>query len=379
MKAQFKFISIAILLSIGVAASAQEVAVDKSDSTGLPGDHFSLPGALELFKNAKNLEDYEKLLNEKENNVNNLDLNQDGKIDYIRVIDNVKNGAHAIALQVPVNKTEFQDIAVIEIEKQGAEEVSIQIVGDEDVYGENVIYEPNNEKEVVPSNTKGGPSANYYSAHFWFNVWYWPSIQYVYAPSYVVWVSPWYWDYYPRWWSPWSPYSWRYYYHHSHHYYDHYYHSYNHYGNHAYSAYHPHRRTSDLVVNRHRTDLTHYRNNRSNNRRDNISTSPRNDRNNNINNGRSSNNTNYSKPRDNNRSEYRGTDNKENRNNSTINSSNRNNTQRDSKINKKEDRNSRSTIKTSEKKENVSRGRQPNPGKSNTKPSRSTSRSNKTR
>ena len=58
----------------------------ESDSTGLPGDNFSLEAAIELFKKSTSPEDFEKRLNTENNDVNNLDLNEDGEIDYIRAL-----------------------------------------------------------------------------------------------------------------------------------------------------------------------------------------------------------------------------------------------------------------------------------------------------
>ena len=75
-------------------------------------------------------------------NVNNLDLNEDGETDYIRVVDNMDGDAHALVLQAVLSETESQDVAVIEIEKQGAEAAILQIVGDADIYGEQTIAEP---------------------------------------------------------------------------------------------------------------------------------------------------------------------------------------------------------------------------------------------
>ncbi|MBL7792198.1 MAG: hypothetical protein JNK77_07735, partial [Saprospiraceae bacterium] len=145
MKHLLKFSApLTLLLTLTVASlQAQEMP----DSTGLPGDHFSLQGALELFKKAQSPEDFESLLNQEENHVNNLDLNGDGDIDYVRVIDNLEEDAHAIVLQAIVAKDEFQDIAVIEIEKDGDESAILQIIGDEDIYGENVIVEPFEEED----------------------------------------------------------------------------------------------------------------------------------------------------------------------------------------------------------------------------------------
>src|SRR5690606_5212214 len=108
-----KVIVILVVISgFFITGIAQEI-----DSTGLPGDHFSLDGALELFKNAESPEAFEKALNTENNYVNNLDLNHDGDIDYVRVIDHSEEDAHALVLQAIVAKEEFHDIAVIEIEK----------------------------------------------------------------------------------------------------------------------------------------------------------------------------------------------------------------------------------------------------------------------
>lgn len=177
-----------------------------ADSTGLPGDNFSLEGAIALFKKAQSPEDFEKLLNTEENNVNNLDLNEDGEIDYIRVIDNMDGDVHALVLQVPVSESESQDIAVIEIEKQGDEDAILQIIGDEDIFGEQVIAEPFEEEGV--KNGRGGPAVQAGPVRIVVNVWLWPSVRFVYRPGYRVWVSPWRWRYYPAWWRPWRPLAW---------------------------------------------------------------------------------------------------------------------------------------------------------------------------
>src|ERR1044071_10446998 len=113
-----------------------------TDSTGLPGDNFSLQGALQMFQKASSIEEFEKLINTEDNHVNNLDLNGDGDIDYVKVIDKSEKDVHAFVLQVPVSENENQDIAVIELEKTGDTTAVLQIVGDEDIYGEEVIVEP---------------------------------------------------------------------------------------------------------------------------------------------------------------------------------------------------------------------------------------------
>lgn len=138
--------------------------------------------------------------------MNNLDLNEDGEIDYIRVVDHREGNVHAIVLQVPVSENESQDIAVIEIEKTGDEGAILQIVGDEDVFGEQVIAEPY--EEEATDKGKGGPSVDIHFARIVVNVWFWRPVRVIYAPGYVVWVSPYRWRHYPVWWRLWRPHPW---------------------------------------------------------------------------------------------------------------------------------------------------------------------------
>ena len=214
------------------------------DSTGLPGDNFSLEAVLNLFKNSESPEDFEKKLNSEDSEVNNLDLNEDGKIDYIRVTDNMDGDVHAIVLQVPVSEAEVQDIAVIEIEKDGPESAMLQIIGDENIYGETLIVEPFEEQA---SGGKKGPNADLDFDRIVVSVW-WPSVRFVYRPHYRVWRSPYRWGYYPTWWTPWKPRSYRWYHpRHTHH------RSFfrvstTHRVVRAHRVYTPHRRSSKVVV-----------------------------------------------------------------------------------------------------------------------------------
>ncbi len=194
LKTVLSFLMAFCLLSFSLVAQTEE--------TGFDGDHFSLEGALSLFEDAKSLEDFETALNTEKNHVNNLDLNEDGDIDYIRVIDNMDGDIHAIVLQVPLSTDESQDIAVIEIEKTGESNATLQIIGDEDIYGEMKIVEP---FDVKADPTGKGPNAQFAHYRVVVNVWMWPSVRFVYAPRYRPYVSPWGWRAYPRTWRPWRP------------------------------------------------------------------------------------------------------------------------------------------------------------------------------
>lgn len=193
-----------LTLALPLCFSAQLAAQETEEGAILPGENFSLEGALELFKKAESPEEFEKLLNTEDNYVNNLDLNEDGDIDYIRVVDNAEGDVHAFVLQAPVNADESQDIAVIELEKTGPEAAILQILGDEDIYGETVIVEPFDAEEKTEG--KGGPSPQVSLARVVVNVYFWPGVRFVYTPGYRAWVSPFRWAYYPAWWRPWRPY-----------------------------------------------------------------------------------------------------------------------------------------------------------------------------
>lgn len=166
----------------GTFSYAQE-----TDSTGLEGDNLDLNGVLELFKESKDIEDFEKKLNTESNGVNNLDLNNDGEVDYIRVVDHADSNTHSLALQVPVTESESQDVAVIEMEETEKETVNLQVIGDADLYGEEYMLEPADEKNtsiVVNVNT-------------------WRPVRHIYGRKYVAWNSPYRWGYYPKWHRPW--------------------------------------------------------------------------------------------------------------------------------------------------------------------------------
>jgi hypothetical protein len=170
------------------------------------GENFSLEGALAMFKNAASLEDFEKLINDQNNNVNNLDLNNDGDIDYINVSDIQEKDAHVIVLSTYLSETEKQDIATIGIEKTGNEEATLQIEGDEELYAENTLVEPFDVTENAEIK-RGSNNFEVTTTALIVNVWLWPCVRFIYAPSYVAWVSPHRWGHYPHWWKPWRPFG----------------------------------------------------------------------------------------------------------------------------------------------------------------------------
>lgn len=250
---------------------------DAPDSTGLPGDNFSLQGALSMFKKAGSPEELEKLINSQDNGVNNLDLNGDGQTDYVKVIAKRKDNAHIFILQAMVSATESQDIAVIELEKTGDNNAVVQITGDEDIYGDSTIVEPQDEDGAYNGQNGGqndfvalakythGPNVAYRPASIGIvvNVWAWPCVRFVYAPAYVPWVSPWGWHRYPTYWHPWRPLAWTVYRPIRYRYYPHYAVVTNRRVVVAHAMYRPARVTSVTVYNRNRVAVNNYRTTRT--------------------------------------------------------------------------------------------------------------------
>lgn len=137
---------------------------------------LDLQAIAELFKDAENLEEFEQLLNDEETGINNLDLDENGEIDFIRVVEEVDGDAHMIILQVCLGEDEFQDVAIIEVEKTD-DEVNMQVTGNEELYGEDYYVEPT----VVHIHT-------------------WPIISWMYRPVYKPYWSKYYFGFYPKWW-----------------------------------------------------------------------------------------------------------------------------------------------------------------------------------
>jgi len=250
MKSTSLLFCFVLLFGLSYSISAQETNEEKLN---LPGDNLNLWAVMKLFQESETLEGFEKNLNAEDSKINNLDLNGDDQIDYIKVIDNVNGNDHTIVLQVAVNERENQDVAVFTVQKDSDKKVQIQLVGDEELYGKDYIIEPNYDDNYSQTATPNpGYSGNNQTIQketvvvtktTYVEVASWPVVTYMYMPSYVVWHSPWYWGYYPPYWNPWRPFYWDYYYgyhsHWNHHYYGHYRHSYNHryphYNDHYYS------------------------------------------------------------------------------------------------------------------------------------------------
>ena len=199
---------------------------------GLPGDNLDLYAVLDLFQKSKTIEDFEKSLNLEETGINNLDLNLDNKVDFIKVVTRQNESDFTFILQVDVNEKEIQDVAVILVSKDKEGKITMQIVGDKDLYGNDYVIEPNTTPtpSVTANPAYTGPepvTVNTQASTTVVVVESTPIVQYVYSPVYVPYYPPYHYGYYPPYFAAFTVMAVGIYRH------NHYYHHYHHYGYHG--------------------------------------------------------------------------------------------------------------------------------------------------
>lgn len=185
---------------MGVLTFAEETITVSANSEDI-SQSLDLKVIAKLFAEASTTEQFENMLNNPDSAFSNLDLNGDNQIDYLRVVEAGTADNKLIVIQAVLAKDIYQDVASIYVEKDTkTQEVSVQIIGDEYIYGTNYIIEPIYVYRPVIYNW------------FWSARWY-------------CWKSPWYWGYWPSWWYYRPCYAYHWYYdrcyrfHHYHHHY----------------------------------------------------------------------------------------------------------------------------------------------------------------
>ncbi len=169
------------LLIINSPIFAQDVTTINA-SNGDISDNLDLEAVASIFGESKDVEDFEKRLNDPSLQISNLDLNNDGEVDYIRVLETAEGDLHTIALQAVIGKDLYQEVATIDVVKDKKNSTTqVQVVGNVDMYGPNYCITPH--YPVVPV----------FFTFFWMAT---------YRPYY----SPFHWGYHPPYFHPWRPY-----------------------------------------------------------------------------------------------------------------------------------------------------------------------------
>jgi hypothetical protein len=143
---------------------------------------LDLQAVASVFGESEDLEDFEYKLNDPNLQISNLDLNQDGYVDYLRVVDISNDNTIVIVIQAVVGQDLYQDVATVEVEKNNSDNTYVQVVGDEYIYGPEYYITP-----------------VYATTPIIFD-WFWGSL-------FRPWHSPFYWGYYPSYYHPWRPMS----------------------------------------------------------------------------------------------------------------------------------------------------------------------------
>ena len=216
-----KLLITSLLSALIIAGTILRAQDQPPEYLGLPGDNLNLYAVMNLFQESKTLEAFEKELNDPDTRINNLDLNGDNYVDYIRVTDDVDGDVHNIILQDMIDQNEIQDVAVFTVQRFPDGQVQIQLTGDEDLYGKNYIIEPITDDQYMgetPNPGYIGDARTIYGRNVTIvtttpvQIAAWPLIRFIYNPRYIVWHSRWYWGFYPAYWHPWRPFYWHYYY-----------------------------------------------------------------------------------------------------------------------------------------------------------------------
>ncbi|WP_067145517.1 hypothetical protein [Pseudotamlana agarivorans] len=140
-------------------------------------DNLDLEAVSSVFGESKDLEDFEKRLNDPKTQISNLDLNKDGDVDYLRVVCKDNQDEKVVIIQDIIGKDKYQDVATINVKK---EDKSVQVVGNVNIYGPDYYIYPDFAMTPLIMD------------------WFW-------GPMFRPWISPFYWGYFPPFFRPWRP------------------------------------------------------------------------------------------------------------------------------------------------------------------------------
>jgi hypothetical protein len=182
MKTSLLLLLALISSSCAIQTEAQNRTIVNATNSEI-SDNLDLRLVASVFGDSRNLQDFESRLNDPKLQISNLDLNHDGRVDYLRLIESVQGRTHVIIIQSVLDYNMYQDVATVEIEKNWINNIRIQVVGNSFFYGPNYIYDtvyPNTPLIIL--------------ADFWMN-------------NYQPYCSIWGWNYYPDNFYPWNIYT----------------------------------------------------------------------------------------------------------------------------------------------------------------------------
>ena len=172
MKTKLANLLMVLFLTTTIQLSAQRRVTVEAINNDISYS-LDLKAVASIFGDSRTLEDFERRLNDYDAQISNLDLNSDGEIDYLRVIETSENNLHLIVIQAILDERYFRDVATIVVERDRNRRTYVQVIGDPYMYGYNYIIEP-----------------VYLRLHVSFS-WFW-------TRDINVGIHLYYWGYYPR-------------------------------------------------------------------------------------------------------------------------------------------------------------------------------------
>lgn len=104
------------------------------------GDNLDLQELGELVKDSRNAQNIERELNQN-GSINNLDLNNDGNVDYITVTEYGNGNSKGFSFTVDLGNRK-QEVATIVINRENGY-ATMNIQGDQRLYGQSAYYQSN--------------------------------------------------------------------------------------------------------------------------------------------------------------------------------------------------------------------------------------------
>ena len=144
--------------------------------------YLDLQAVAAAFAEAKTVKEFEMLLNSSRYMINNLDLNGDGYIDYLRVLETRKGYYHALLIQACIAPGLFQDVATLVAERR-TNLLYVEVIGDPYLYGYNYIVRPTFVKRPPMWDMFGKPTYTTWNSPYYHG--HWPSYYQRTKPMYL--------------------------------------------------------------------------------------------------------------------------------------------------------------------------------------------------
>ena len=152
--------------------------------------YLDLHAVAAAYSEARSTREFEQILNSSKYMINNLDLNRDGYVDYLRVIETRKGQYYAYLIQACLAPSVFQDVATLVAERR-ASTLYVEVVGDSYLYGYNYVVRPTFVKRPLMWDVYGYANYTVWVSPYYYGVWpsYYTRPKTVYITHYQAYVK----------------------------------------------------------------------------------------------------------------------------------------------------------------------------------------------